>query len=327
MRFGVKIPNLSALASRGSIIRTAVTAEDGGYEAIWASDHLVFARSTVHRADGRRFPVPFDVPAVDPIVALSVAAGATDRIRLGTSVLVAANRSPVAIAKAWASLDLLAPGRVVAGIGTGWQQEEFEALGAGDRFRRRGTATEEAIEILRRCWSDPEPSFRGEFHDIEPLHFRPQPERPIPIILGGSSERGIGRVGRCGDGFHGTNLTPAAAAEVIDRIRQAAADADRDPEALWFTTLVEMEFRSDGPRNAEDDAGVHLVGSADRMVERVAAFAEAGIEHLALRVRSLSGSTRPGVAPALDLERGLDEIRRFAREVAGSPRPSGPVSS
>lgn len=315
MQFGIKIPNLSGLASRESIIRTAVVSEEGGYEAVWASDHLVFSRSTVHRADGRRFPVPFDVPAVDPIVALSVAAGSTERIRLGTSVLVIANRAPVAIAKAWASLDLLAPGRVIAGIGTGWQQGEFEALGAGDRFRRRGTATEEAIEILRRCWTDPEPSFEGEFHRIEPLHFHPRPAEPIPIVLGGSSDRGIDRVGRCGDGFHGTNLTPTAAAEVVDRIRTAAVAAGREPDDLWFTTLIELEFRSAGPRDADDDSGVHLVGTAEQMAERIAGFRNAGISHLALRVRSLSGSTRPNVEVGLNLERGLEEIRRFADEV------------
>lgn len=316
MRFGVKIPNLSALASREAIIRTATTAESSGFEALWASDHLVFARSTVHRADGRRFPVPFDVPAIDPIVALSVAAGVTERIRLGTSVLVLANRAPVAMAKAWASLDHLAPGRVVAGIGTGWQKEEFEALGAGDRFRRRGTATEEAIDILRRCWGEEEPSFDGEFHRIEPLHFNPRPASPIPIVLGGSSDRGIARVGRCGDGFHGTNLTPAAAGDVIERIRSAAVEEGRDPDRLWFTTLVELEHRSDGPRGGDDDAGIHLVGTVERMRERVGSFERAGITHLALRVRSLSGSTRPGVEPELDLERGLEEIRRFAEEVA-----------
>lgn len=317
--FGIKLPNLSPIASRDAIVQTARASEQAGLDAVWASDHVVFARSTEHRAERRRFPVPFDTPAVDPLVALSVVAGATERVLLGTSVVVLANRNPVIMAKAWSSLDMLAPGRVVAGVGTGWQREEFDALGVGHRFDRRGSATEEFIEVMRRCWSDPAPAFEGEHYRFDPLHFHPQPPITIPVLLGGASDRGLRRVGRCGDGYHGTNLTPEAAAETIDRISDAADRAGRDPDALWFTTLVELERRPT-TRDTDDDAGIHLVGSAAAMAERVAAFAEAGIAHLALRVRALSGSTRPGVGIDLSLERGLDEIEWFAEEVADRDR-------
>lgn len=314
MELGIKLPNLSPLASRDSILTVARQAEDLGFSALWASDHLVFAEATVHEAVDRRFPVEFRTPAVDPLVALSLAAGATDAIELGTSVLVLANRNPVAIAKAWASLDHLAPGRVIAGIGTGWQQEEFRALGAGDRFRWRGSVTEEFIEILRRCWTMERPSHEGRFHSFEPLHFHPQPDRPIPILLGGSSERGIERVGRVADGFHGTNLTPRTAAETIDRIRQVAADAGRDPGALVMTTLCELDLRPAGAP-PEDHADIHLAGTLAQAVDRIGRFAEAGVAHLALRVRALSGSTRPGVVPEVSLSAGLDQIAELAGAV------------
>lgn len=311
MDLGVKIPNLSALASRESLLGVARAAERCGYGAVWASDHLVFGAATVHDMPGRRFPVGFDVPAVDPLVALAAVAGATERVKLGTSVLVLANRNPVAIAKAWASIDLIAPGRVIAGVGTGWQEEEFSALGAGDRFRRRGSATDEFIEILRRCWSEETPSFHGEFYDLEPVHFHPQPTRPIPILLGGSSERGIRRVGRVGDGFHGTNLSPDDARIRIDEIRQAAVDAGRDPDALYFTTLCELGLGS-LPVAADDHMDTHMVGSREEVTDRLGRFAEAGIEHVALRVRALSGSTRPGVEPALSLSEGIEQIEAMA---------------
>lgn len=310
MDFGVKLPNLSALASRHAILEVGRSAELAGYGAVWASDHLVFGESTVHEAVDRRFPVDFRVPAVDPLVALAAVAGATERVKLGTSVLVLANRNPVAIAKAWASLDLVAPGRVLAGVGTGWQEEEFRALGAIDRFVRRGSATDEFIEILRRCWTMETPRFSGEFYDLDPIHFHPQPAQAIPILLGGRSDRGIRRVGRVGDGFHGTNLTPDMAREVIARIRQEASDVGRDPGVLMFTTLCELDIGRGG--DPDDDNDVHMVGSPDETVDRIGRFAEAGIEHLALRVRALSGSTRPKVEPALSLSAGLDQIAAFA---------------
>lgn len=316
MDLGIKLPNLSPLASRESILAVARHAEQLGYGALWASDHLVFAESTVHEAVGRRFPVDLSVPAVDPLVALSLAAGVTESVRLGTSVLVLANRNPVAIAKAWASLDHLAPGRVVAGIGTGWQEEEFRALGAGDRFRQRGSVTEEYIEILRRCWTMERPSHAGRFYKFEPLHFSPQPSSSIPVLLGGSSERGISRVGRVADGFHGTNLSPDAMATTIDRIRQAAADADRDPNALIMTTLCELDLRTTSVRD-EDHADVHLAGCAQELVDRIGRFADAGVEHLALRVRALSGSTRPCVEPSWSLAAGLEQMAALAA-VTGS---------
>lgn len=321
MDLGVKIPNLSPLASRRSILEVGRRAEALGFAAVWASDHLVFAESTVHQAVGRRFPVSFETPVLDPLVALSVVAGATERIRLGTSVLVLANRNPVAIAKAWASLDHLAPGRVIAGIGTGWQEAEFRALGAGDRFRRRGSVTEEYIEILRRCWTDDRPSFSGRFYELEPLHFHPRPAAPIPILLGGTSDRGLARVGRVGDGFHGTNLTPERARETIDRIRQIASEAGRDPVGLVFTTLCELDLRATRA-DPEDHAGVHLVGPEDVVAERLAAFEAAGIGHLALRVRALSGSTRPEVQPAVSLSAGLEQLDAVAALV-GSVAPAG----
>lgn len=318
MEFGVKIPNLSPLASRRSILEIGRRSEQLGYEAVWASDHLVFGRSTVHSAPDRRFPVTFETPVVDPLVALSAVAGATDRIRLGTSVLVLANRNPVAIAKAWASLDHLAPGRVIAGVGTGWQEAEFRALDAGDRFARRGSATEEFIEVLRRCWTWEEPSFSGRFYELEPIHFHPRPQQVIPVLLGGSSERGLSRVARVGDGFHGTNLTPERARETIDRISEMAVDVGRDPSAMVFTTLCELDLRAEGA-GAEDHAGVHLVGTEAEVLARIAEFEEAGIAHIALRVRALSGSTRPKVPTAVSLDAGIEQIEALAELVGQRP--------
>lgn len=315
MTFGVKLPNLSPLASRESILATGTTAERLGFTAVWASDHVVFTPTTKHNHPNRRFPVDFSVPAVDPLVTLALVAGSTHRIELGTSVLVLANRNPVVVAKSWASLDLLAPGRVLAGVGTGWQENEYRALGASDRFRRRGSATAEFIDILRTCWSDPSGGFTGEFYSFDPLYFEPRPALGIPILLAGSSERGLRRVATHGDGFHGTNLGPAAAAEAIVEIEKYAASCGRARVPRRYTTLCELDLRDRPITPDEEHDGIHLVGTPEQVAERVHAFTDAGIVHLALRVRALSGSTRKEIQPELSIRAGLEQLERFAAEV------------
>lgn len=312
--FGIKLPNLSPLASRESILITGTTAERLGFTAVWASDHVVFTPTTEHDHPDRRFPVAFDTPAVDPLVALALVAGSTDRIGLGTSVLVLANRNPVVVAKSWASLDLLAPGRVLAGIGTGWQENEFRALGAGDRFHRRGSATAEFIDILRTCWNDPSRGFTGEFYSFGPLHFEPRPATGIPILLAGSSARGLHRVATHGDGFHGTNLSPAAASEAIAQIERYAETHGRQSGPRHFTTLCELDLR-DQVESEQDSGGIHLVGSPEQIAQRIRAFTDAGVTHIALRVRALSGSTRKEISPQLSLGAGLEQLERFTAEV------------
>ncbi|WP_241383743.1 TIGR03619 family F420-dependent LLM class oxidoreductase [Rhodococcus sp. CH91] len=313
--FGVKLPNLSPLASRDSILTTGTVAERLGFTAVWASDHVVFTPTTEHDHPDRRFPVGFDTPAVDPLVALAAVAGATERVELGTSVLVLANRNPVVVAKAWASLDLLAPGRVLAGIGTGWQENEFHALGAGDRFRRRGSATVEFIDILRTCWSDPSDGFTGEFCSFGPIHFAPRPAAGIPILLAGRSDRGLRRVASHGDGFHGTNLNPAAAGEAIARIEKYAAACGRATASRRYTTLCELDLRDRPVGPDEDHGGIHLVGTPEQVAERIRAFDAAGISHLALRVRALSGSTRKEISNRLSVRAGVEQLERFEAEV------------
>lgn len=313
--FGVKLPNLSPLASRKSILTTGMLAEWLGFTAVWASDHVVFTPTTEHDHPDRRFPVAFDTPAVDPLAALSVVAGATERIELGTSVLVLANRNPVIVAKAWASLDLLAPGRVLAGIGTGWQENEFRALGAGSRYSRRGSATTEFIDIMRTCWSDPSGGFTGEFYSFGPIHFEPRPAHGIPILLAGNSARGLKRVATHGDGFHGTNLSPASARQVIAQIERDAETCGRTTVPRRYTTLCELDLRDRRVGPDQDHGGIHLVGTPEQVAERIRAFDNAGVTHLALRVRALSGSTRKEIRPALSLEAGLEQLERFAAEV------------
>src|SRR5204862_4109499 len=147
MRFGVWIPNCRHLATPDVIRRTAVRAEQLGYDSVWVSDHVVVPRANVKN---------FGETVFDPLVTLSVVAGATSRVRLGTTVLIVPYRHAVVTAKMVSSLDALSGGRVVLGIGAGWVAAESVALGVPSA--ERGAMTDEYLETMRELWTSREPS-------------------------------------------------------------------------------------------------------------------------------------------------------------------------
>src|SRR3989449_432416 len=158
-----------------------------GYDSLWASDHVVIpwriASKYPYNETGD-FPLPASANFLEPLTALALVAGATERIRLGTTVLVLPHRHPLLAAKMLATLDHLAPGRVILGAGVGWMREEIELFGVD--YARRGAWSDEAIRIMRACWREERPSFRGEVVSFPPVGFAPKPpRRTIPVWIGG----------------------------------------------------------------------------------------------------------------------------------------------
>src|SRR5437870_8485544 len=147
MNFGVWLPNCRHLATHDIIRGTAVRAEQLGYDSVWVSDHVVVPRAIVKT---------FGETVFDPLVTLSVVAGATSRVRLGTTVLIVPYRHAVVTAKMVSSLDALSGGRVVLGIGAGWVAEESAMLSVP--FKERGAMTDEYLEAMRELWTSPAPS-------------------------------------------------------------------------------------------------------------------------------------------------------------------------
>src|SRR5262249_19084766 len=149
---------------------------------------------------------------------LAFLAGRTSRVQLGVSVLVAPQRPVLLSAKQWATLDALAGGRTILGVGTGWLREEFEALGAAT-FAQRGTALDEALRIFRTAWSQPGPvAFAGEVYRFAPLRADPKPVRAggPPIWIGGHGRRALRRAAELGDGWDGVRMG-------LDELRAALA--------------------------------------------------------------------------------------------------------
>ena len=194
MKYGMHLPQAGPAASPASIQAAARQAEELGFADVWVSDHLAVPRTA-------RYPPSAYI--IEPLVALTWAAAATDRVGLGTTVLVIPLRPPVLLAKMLASLDLMSDGRVIFGGASGWLKEEFEALGVP--YENRGERTNESLEVIRRCWNDDPIDLSAPACGVEmsDMRTKPQPGRAIPIWIGGHSEPAWRRAVEFGDGWHG----------------------------------------------------------------------------------------------------------------------------
>jgi len=164
-------------------------------------------------------PYPPSPSFYEPILTLTWAAAATKRVRLGASVIVLPMHHPVPMAKQVGTLQLLSGGRVIFGIGVGWLEAEFAAMGVP--FRERGRRTDESIALLRALWSQDPVTFKPRYWatQIEEMRMQPPPSAPIPLWVGGSSDKALERAVNLCDGWHGSRLPPDKAAPVIQRLR------------------------------------------------------------------------------------------------------------
>ena len=186
--------------SAEAVLRQARHAEACGLDSVWLFDHLLTPVTlTSHYPYDVTYPLRADEPILDPLGILGVLAGATERIQLGTEVFVAPYRHPIVLGKALATIERFAPGRLVCGLGSGWMQEEFEALGVP--FAARGARMDEYVAALRTIWSGTPAGFDGDVYRWQPAGFNPAPSVPLPIILGGHAPRARARAIRLGDGW------------------------------------------------------------------------------------------------------------------------------
>ncbi|WP_149264158.1 LLM class F420-dependent oxidoreductase [Actinomadura sp. K4S16] len=220
---GLFAVNMYACAEPQVAARIAALAEDLGYDSVWAGDHVVLPRPRVEPS-----PAEPDAPFLDPLVALAHLAGRTERIALGTGVVVLPQRNPLVLAKQLASLDVLSGGRLVFGMAAGYLEPEMRAVGVSPEGR--GARTDEHLAAMRSLWYDDEPTFHGRHVDFGGVDAHPRPaQRPIPVVAGGHSPAALRRAARHADGWYGWMLGRRAAAETIGRLRALTDDAGRDP--------------------------------------------------------------------------------------------------
>ncbi len=225
MRLGVHLPQFRRSTSGAEIAAFARAAEKASVDDLWVSDHIALSPGS------QRPPARFH----DALTVLTWAAAATTTCRLGTSVLVAPYRHPVAMAKSLASLDALSGGRLVMGVASGWLEHEFAVLGAD--FGARGPATDAAIAICRRLWGGG--TYAGAGVDPPPAQ-----GADVPVWVGGNSDAGIRRAAQLGDGWHTTASDPSALGPRLTVLDRELARVGRDRSG--FVVSVRVRTDADG---------------------------------------------------------------------------------
>ncbi|MGH7367647.1 MAG: LLM class F420-dependent oxidoreductase [Candidatus Rokuibacteriota bacterium] len=301
MKIGCHLPMFGPVGTRGNVLTFARRMEALGYDSLWASDHVLIP----HRIESRypyspsgRFPLAPEVPFLEPLTTLAVVAGVTERVQLGTSILVLPHRNPVMAAKMAATLDHLSEGRLVLGVGVGWMREEIELLGGN--YDRRGAWSDEAIAVMRACWRDARTAHHGEFFSFDEIGVFPKPARgDIPILIGGHTPRALRRVAELGDGWHAAFISPPALKTAIARLREECARQKRPFDQITVSVRAGLSLRST-PLGADRKP---LQGSRDQVIEDLIAFRDLGVESLLLETRYRD----------LDDMRGIYET--FARDI------------
>src|SRR5205085_2157639 len=205
MEFGLHLPNAGPFANGPDILRVARTAEELGFHSVWLFDHLFTPTNLESKypysPDGSYAMAP-EFPFYDPVSCMAALAGASERIKFGTRVLIATYRHPVVLAKELATTDAIAGGRMILGVGAGWMAEEFDAVDVpmDERFAR----LDEHIALMRRTWQEGTAAHEGRFYSHVEAGFGPQPPQAgntIPVIVGGHGDAALRRAARWGDGW------------------------------------------------------------------------------------------------------------------------------
>ena len=291
MKLGVAFPT-NEIGNDPDVMRDwAQAAEDIGYDFVEVYDH-VLSYDPEPDSPARDRPYNSDTPWHEPFVTMGFLAACTSRVQFLTGVLVLPQRQTALVAKQAAEVDILSRGRLMLGVGIGWNDREYEGLGLKDSYRARGRRTEEQVALMRRLWTEPVVTFEGEFDRVQSAGINPRPERSIPVWLGGHAPRVLDRVGRIADGWVAGWARPEIFSDSIERIRAAASAAGRDPGTLGFETRARIG------RWTPDQQAAH----AERC-------REAGATHFGLH--TLDGSL---VSP----QQHIDAMRAFHEAYTGS---------
>ncbi len=273
MKLGLFNINMGRQASPAALTKAAQAAEAAGFESLWAGEHVVLPDPQVPPS-----PMAPQDPALDSLVGLTFAAAVTERIRLATGIVIMPQRNPVVLAKQIASLDVLSGGRFTFGIGVGYLEPEFRAIGAN--FPERGAVTDEFLDGMHSLWYDEHPEHHGTYVDFAGVDAQPRPvQQPIPIVVGGHTPAAYRRAVARGHGWYGFAMTPETAAASIGGLRSAAGQVDR-PDALGTLEIT-------------------ITPRGRLTPETAAAFAELGVDRLVVIPNPRDEEVQPSIDSSL----------------------------
>jgi probable F420-dependent oxidoreductase len=313
MDFGFNLPTRGPLAGRESILALAKRGEELGYMYLALPDHIVIPRaidSPYPYSATRKMGAVGEGDCLEQLTVMSFLAAATSKIRLLSSVMVVPHRPPVFTAKALATLDVLSQGRVTVGIGAGWMEEEFRAIGALP-FAERGKVTDEYLRVFKTMWTEDDPWFEGKYVQFDHVSFLPKPvQKPHPPIwVGGESPPALRRTVALGDAWFPIGSNPEFPLNTAERFSQGVARlheearrAGRDPATI--TLAYWASWYKEGQTLTLDNGERQVfTGSDADVIQDIAAFRALGVRHL------LFSFARPTLAESISaMERFSDKV-------------------
>ncbi len=303
MLWGVHLPHLGRQATGPNLARFARVADEAGYHSAWTSDHVAWPRAIESKypyTEDGSFPGGNDMNWLDPLGTLFYVAAGTERIKLGTTVMIMGYRNPVLSAKWWASLDAVSGGRAILGVGVGWMREEFEVLGMPPD--NRGLRADEQLAVYDQLFSSDRPSFEGRFYRFPEIGFAPKPVHGrIPIWVGGDTEPAWRRTVRVGDAFHAAFQPIEEVERAWARIGELCAEAGRDRDRE-LTLSIRLYHDPDSLMKP----AVSIAGTPEQQLDQVRRWRDIGVSHILLDPASRGG-----------FDRRVDELTRFMDTVGG----------
>ncbi|MFF5146810.1 LLM class F420-dependent oxidoreductase [Streptomyces sp. NPDC013157] len=305
-RLGLGLPQMRQYSLGTDVPDVARTAEQIGYDSLWVFERALFpepATQGLYNVPGLPWPDEYRHVA-DPLVTLTLAAAATERARLGSSVLVAPLHIPFQLAKSLASLDAASGGRVVAGLGTGWSLDEYAAAGVRP-FEDRGKVLDEFIDVCRAVWGPDPVRHDGEVTKIASALVGPKPARPIPIMLGAHGRKALRRLVDRADGWLPVGMGVEQLAAQWQELQELAAERGRT-EPIRTVLRVNTAYT---PKAYDGADRRPFQGSVDQIVEDLAAHAAVGLEEILIDLQITARDAR--------------ELKDVAAEVYEKARAAG----
>ncbi len=302
MKLGVFLPISGRAAGPDTLMPAARSAEALGFDAVWSADRVVTPwkiLTSYPYSENHEFIVPPDRPFLDSMTCLAYLAGCTEKITLGISVLVLPYRHPLYWTRVAASIEHLSRGRLIMGVGVGWMEEEFDALGVP--FKERGRMTDEQLQIVSRLWTEEHIDFDGQYYHLRDLAFYPKPTPRIPIWVGGEGSAAQKRTAQYGDAWfpYFVDITTGELRDGYHNVLRLAAEAGRDPQQIQLTCCRPIEVTKQAVPQDER----RLRGTPEQLVEALRAYRAIGVEHLALQFITPRWPDR------------VEQIEQFAQEV------------